>query len=79
MDPETRWDYCDPKTDKKADMPLADTERMDHLTALGMKTSEMDDGSNAAFIAQKNGKDNQFNSGKDAKVSKNIYYDSETR
>lgn len=53
-------------------------ETIDHITKLGDSTHEIDDGSNAAFVAQ-NGVDNQFNHGEDAKVKKNLYYDPATR
>ena len=53
-------------------------QTLDHITKLGDTTHEMDDGSNAAFVAAA-GKDNQFNKGPDAAVKKNIFYDSQTR
>lgn len=50
-------------------------EFLDHKDNLGKKTTEIDDGSNAGFVA--NAKvANQFNGAGDGK---NIYYDSETR
>jgi len=52
-------------------------ETLDHLTALGQNTHEIDNGSNAGFVG--NEKDNQFNKGADAAVRKNIFYDPDTR
>merc|ERR1711990_1329130 len=53
-------------------------ETLDHNNALGKTTKEIDDGSNAAFVAAV-GKDNQFNKGTDATKAKNIFYDPDTR
>ena len=50
-------------------------EYLDHKDDLGKKTTEIDDGSNAAFVANAAVK-NQFN---DKTDGKNIYYDSQTR
>ena len=70
------WNY-DLSQDKLVNNGQA-IETLDHITKLGDTTYEMDDGSNAAFVAAK-GKDNQFNKGPDAQVKKNIYYDPQTR
>jgi hypothetical protein len=70
------WNY-DLTQDKLVNNGQA-SETLDHITKLGDTTYEMDDGSNAAFVAAK-GKDNQFNKGPDAQVKKNIYYDPQTR
>ena len=51
------------------------SETLDHITKLGDTTYEMDDGSNAAFVANAKVK-NQFNGPTEGK---NIYYDSQTR
>merc|ERR1711934_1066464 len=57
------WNY-DLTKDKLVNDGQA-SETLDHITKLGDTTYEMDDGSNAAFVA--------------AKVKKNIFYDPQTR